>query len=59
MARLAIFIDGGYITALARDVFSVRVDFERLVDKITETIASRMGERVVLFRAYYYDCLPY
>lgn len=31
MAGLAIFIDGGYIDALAHDEFSIRVDYDKFV----------------------------
>lgn len=52
MGRTAVFIDGGYIAALARDnLGGVRLDFEKLVDHV-------IGHSELL-RAYYYDCAPY
>lgn len=59
MARLAIFIDGGYLDALARDEFSVWVDYGKLVQQIVSTVASRTLDSVDLLRTYYYHCLPY
>lgn len=59
MARLAIFIDGGYLDALARDEFSVWVDYRKFSDQITATVASKTPEPVDLLRTYYYHCLPY
>ena len=59
MARLAIFIDGGYLDALARDEFSVWVDYRKFSDQIRDVVASRTPEPVDLLRTYYYQCLPY
>jgi uncharacterized LabA/DUF88 family protein len=59
MARLAIFIDGGYIKALAEKEFAVWIDYERLPSKILEVVAAKTPEPIDLLRAYYYDCLPY
>jgi len=59
VARLAIFIDGGYLDALARDEFSVWVDYRKFSDQITATVASRTPDPVDLLRTYYYHCLPY
>lgn len=59
MARLAIFIDGGYVDALARDEFSVWVDYLKFSNLIRDTVASRTPEPVDILRTYYYHCLPY
>lgn len=59
MARLAIFIDGGYLDALARDIFHVRIDNGLLSEQVTRTVAAGTVELVDLLRTYYYDCLPY
>jgi len=59
MARLAVFIDGGYLDALARDEFSVWVDYERFVGQIVATVALGTPDTVDLLRTYYYHCLPY
>jgi uncharacterized LabA/DUF88 family protein len=59
MARLAIFIDGGYLDALARDEFSVWVDYRKFSEQITAAVASKTPEPVDLLRTYYYHCLPY
>ena len=59
MARLAIFIDGGYLDALARDEFSVWVDYKKFSEQVAHTVASRTPEPVDLLRTYYYHCLPY
>lgn len=59
MARLAIFIDGGYLDALARDYFRVWVDYQKFVDQITAAVASKTPEPIDRFRTYYDHCLPY
>ena len=59
MARLAIFIDGGYVDALAEDEFDIRVDYKKLSEAIVREVASRTPESVDLLRTYYYHCLPY
>ena len=59
MARLAVFIDGGYLDVLARDEFHVRIDNGKLSSQITRVVASATAEPVDLLRTYYYDCLPY
>ncbi len=59
MARLALFIDGGHLDVLARDIFQVRIDNGRLRDLIVHTVAAATAEPLDLLRAYYYDCLPY
>ena len=48
----AVFIDGGYLSSLLRDYFGkARIDYQKL------THFACNGDSV--FRAYYYDCLPY
>ena len=59
MARLAIFIDGGYIDALASREFSVRVDYEKFVKEVVDVISRKTAEPLDLLRTYYYNCLPY
>ncbi len=58
MARLAIFIDGGYVDALAME-FSVWVDYDKFVKEVVNVIASKTAEPLDLLRTYYYNCLPY
>ena len=59
MARLAIFIDGGYVDKLASTEFSVWVDYQKFVNEIVNTISSNTKEPLDLLRTYYYNCLPY
>lgn len=59
VARLAIFIDGGYLDVLARDDFQVWIDHQRLSEQITRLVAESAAEPLDLLRTYYYDCLPY
>lgn len=47
----AIFIDGAYLTRVLQSFGSPRVRYEAILDWIVP--------RGKLFRAYYYDCLPY
>lgn len=59
MARLAIFIDGGYLDVLAERELGLRVDMELLAKRILHEVSSRTPEPVDLFRAFYYHCPPY
>lgn len=59
MARLAIFMDGGYVDKIARDEFAVRPSYAKLSDGITEAIRAKTLEPVDLFRTFYYHCPPY
>lgn len=59
MARLAIFVDGGYLDALAEDEFAIWVDYSKLSEEIGKVVSSRTPEDVDLFRTFYYNCLPY
>lgn len=59
MARLAIFIDGGYYNALAEKHYSVRLEFPKVVEEIRSLVAAKTPESVDILRTLYYDCLPY
>jgi len=59
MGRLAVFVDGGYISRIARDVFNVNPDYGKLSQAITKEINGQSAEPVDLLRTLYYDCLPY
>lgn len=50
--QAAVFIDGGYLVkVLGREFGAPRIDFQKL--------ALKMAGDDELFRAYYYNCLPY
>ena len=59
MARLAIFIDGGYTAKLAEQEFAIWIDYERLSEEVRAAIGSNTLEPLDLVRSYFYDCLPY
>ena len=59
MANLAVFIDGGYLEALQKHEFDVRLDVKKLVDEILQHIENESADPVELMRAYYYHCRPY
>ena len=59
LAKLAIFVDGGYLSYLAEHHFRTWVDFGKLSNQVTNTIAERTEEPLDLLRTYFYDCLPY
>lgn len=59
MARLAIFIDGGYMRAIAYNEYFVRVDYSKFANKILRAVANKTADPVDLLRTYYYDCLPF
>ena len=59
MARLAIYVDGGYVAKLAETQFKLWVDYGKLSSKVTEIIRTRTEGSLDLVRTYYYDCLPY
>ena len=59
MARLAIFIDGGYIDAIARREAGVRVDLQKLVTQVAGRVQTQNAEALDLFRSFYYTCPPY
>lgn len=58
MARLAIFVDGGYSRSLARQA-RIWVDYGKLSQQVRSVVASGTEEPLDLLRTYYYDCLPY
>ena len=58
MARLAIFIDGGYVDKLASE-FSIWVDYGKFIQEVVEVISRRTAGPLDLLRTYYYNCLPY
>ncbi len=59
MARLAIFMDGGYVDRIAQDEFGVRPDYGKLSESIAGVIRERTLEPLDLFRTFYYHCPPY
>lgn len=59
MARLAIFIDGGYLDKLAEDEFSIWIDLNKLSEEVRKIVSSKTPEQIDLLRTFYYDCLPY
>lgn len=59
MARLAVFIDGGYLDVLAEKEFNCRLDYRLLCEEITAIVAAGTAEPLDLLRTYYYHCLPF
>jgi uncharacterized LabA/DUF88 family protein len=59
VARLAVFIVGGYLDALAEKEFGIWVDLGLLAQRILKEVASKTPEPVDLFRVFYYHCPPY
>lgn len=59
MARLTIFVDGGYVEKLAEDEFSIWVDLGKFSEEIRKVVAAKTPETVDLLRTFYYHCLPY
>ena len=59
MARLAVFIDGGYLAKLAEQEFGIWVDFEKLSEAVRTAIAAKTLEPLDILRTYFYDALPY
>lgn len=57
MSRLAIFIDGGYVDPLSREL-GIRVDYAKFVKEIVATISTKTLGALDLLRTYYSDCLP-
>ena len=58
MYRLAIFIDGGYVDALTREL-GIRIDYAKFVKEINLAVSTKTSNALDLLRTYYYDCLPY
>lgn len=59
MARLAIFVDGGYLDAISRKEYSTPVDIAKLCAEIRQVVDNKSHDNVDLLRLFYYDCLPY
>ena len=59
MARLVIFVDGGYLANLAEHQFHRWVDYEKLSNEIRDIISRSTREPLDLLRTYFYDSLPY
>lgn len=60
MARLAVFIDGGYIVSICRQHFDgARVDYHKVGEEIRRMVEQGSFEAVDRFRTYYYTCPPY
>ena len=60
MARVAIFLDGGYLQQLRRSEFRrVAIDYSLLAERIRDRIAGDTAEPLDILRTYYYDCPPY
>ena len=60
MARLAIFIDGGYVDAICRrEVPGTHVDLQKLVNAVHRVVDDSAAEPVDLLRSFYYSCPPY
>jgi uncharacterized LabA/DUF88 family protein len=58
MARLAIFLDGGYIDKIA-DEFGVRPSYGQLSEAVANHVRGVTHEPVDLLRTFYYHCAPY
>lgn len=58
MARLAIHIDGGYVSNVGKSA-NIWIDYQTLSDLVTDRIRGTVKEPLDLIRTYYYDCLPY
>ena len=48
--KAAVFIDGGYLNKINTEKF--KLDYQRLLSCL-------LGSSMELWRAYYYNCLPY
>ena len=60
MARLAIFIDGGYLDKLCEYEFArVRVDYAKTAEATRQIIGAKSAEPIDLLRTLYYHCPPY
>ena len=58
MARLAIFVDGGYLTNIVRPI-GIRIDFRKFSGLVRAKLSEKVEEPLDLIRTYYYDCLPW
>jgi uncharacterized LabA/DUF88 family protein len=59
MARLAIFLDGGYVDKLAMHEFNLRVAYDQFSEAVADHVRSGTHEPVDLLRTFYYHCPPY
>lgn len=60
MARLAIFIDGGYVDAICRrEARGAQIDLQKLVTAVHRIVDNSTAEPVDLLRSFYYSCPPY
>jgi len=59
VARLAIFMDGGYVDAISRDEFGLRPDYAKLSEGIADAVRAATPESVDVLRTLYYHCFSY
>ena len=62
MARLAVFVDGGYVEGLRKRQFRrlrLRPDIQLLAEHVRQVVAEATPEPLDLFRTYYYTCPPF
>lgn len=60
LARLALFIDGGYIDKLCEKEFDrARVNFDAFQRALTQIVADSTSEPLDLLRTLFYHCPPY
>jgi len=52
MAKVAVFLDGGYLTAIMKQLGEPIIDYECLTNKFCQGDEERL-------RTYYYGCMPY
>ena len=58
MARLAVFVDGGYLAKVGA-ASHTWIDVGKLAINIRERLGAANFEPLDLVRTYYYDCLPF
>ena len=62
MARLAVFVDGGYVDGLCNRQFRrlrLRPDIRKLSGRVGQFVADATPEPLDIFRTYYYTCPPF
>ena len=60
MARLALFIDGGYIDKLCEKEFGrARINFANFQSALKQIVADKTSEPLDLLRTLFYHCPPY
>lgn len=59
MARLAIFVDGGYADKIASAEFGVKPAYGKLSEAIADAVRATTREPIDLLRTFYYHCPPY